>query len=328
MKIKISLLTSILTLALLCAIGQTKNKKSDFKVVGYYSLRSAMTVDLKAVPFDRLTHINLWFLNPSDTLMGDFSQDYTALIPFVKAAHAKNVKVLASIAGGSRHTYYEALLKDDKRARFIQNLLLVTLKYDLDGIDVDIEGADIDANYENFVMGLARTLRSQKKMITSALTFGTRAKLTDVALAQYDIINIMSYDQTGPWRPERQGPHSTYERAVSDLEYFAVERKVPREKLTLGVPFYGYGFGPETSSKASSMNFNQIITSFPGAEQVDQWTMPDGAIMYYNGIPTIKKKTELAKEKASGIMIWQVLGDAPGDNSLLKVINDAGYGKE
>ncbi|WP_411273528.1 hypothetical protein [Daejeonella sp.] len=85
---------------------------------------------------------------------------------------------------------------------------------------------------------------------------------------------------------------------------------------------------PEISSKASSMNFNQIITSFPGAEQVDQWTMPGGAIMYYNGIPTIKKKTELAKEKASGIMIWQVLGDAPGDNSLLKVINDAGYGKK
>lgn len=287
-----------------------------------------MTADLTTAPFDKLTHINLWFLNPSDTLTGDFNQDYSRLAPFVKAAHAKNVKVLASIAGGSRHFYYGPLLKDDKREQFINNLVMQAQKYDLDGIDVDIEGADIDENYENFVVGLANALRSQNKMITAALTFGTRNKLTDKALAQFDFINIMSYDQTGPWRPEKPGPHSTYERAVSDLDYFAVERKIPGEKLTLGVPFYGYGYGPELTSKPKSMNYREIITSFPGAELVDQWTMPDGAIMYYNGMPTIKKKTQLAKEKASGIMIWQVLGDDTGEKSLLKVINDVGYSKD
>jgi GH18 family chitinase len=327
MNIKTSLLALVLAFVFLSAAGQQKNKKSNFKVVGYYSLNAAMTTDLKTAPFDLLTHINLWFLNPSDTLTGAFNQDYSRIIPFVKAAHAKGVKVLASIAGGTRHKYYHPLLEDNNRARFIQNLLLETLKYDLDGIDVDIEGADIDTNYERFVVGLARTLRSQDKMITSALTYGTRNKLTDLAMAQYDIINIMSYDQTGSWRPDRPGPHSTYERAVSDLEYFATERKIPREKLTLGVPFYGYSFGPELTSRASSMNFRQIVTSFPGAEQVDQWTLPTGAIVYYNGIPTMKKKVELAKEKASGIMIWQVLGDATGDLSLLKLINDVGYKK-
>ena len=327
MKIASYILIGFLSFSLSSANAQKKTKKSDFKVVGYYSLRAAMEADLKTVPFDKLTHINLWFLNPSDTLMGDFNQDYSAIIPFVNAAHANNVKVLASIAGGSRHAYYEALLKDDKRARFIQNLLLETLKYNFDGIDVDIEGNDIDANYENFVVGLASTLKSQKKMITSALTFGARNKLTDKALEQYDFINIMSYDQTGPWRPQRPGPHSTYERAVSDLEYFGVERKIPKKKLTLGVPFYGYGFGPETISLARSMNYGNIISTFPGSETADQWTMADGAIIYYNGIPTIRMKTELAKRKASGIMIWQVLGDDTGEKSLIKVINDTAYGK-
>jgi hypothetical protein len=48
--------------------------------------------------------------------------------------------------------------------------------------------------------------------------------------------------------------------------------------------------------------------------------MDDGKIMYYNGIPTMKQKTLLAKEKASGIMIWQLGGDARGSKSLLKVI--------
>jgi hypothetical protein len=52
--------------------------------------------------------------------------------------------------------------------------------------------------------------------------------------------------------------------------------------------------------------------------------MPDGKIIYYNGKPTMKKKTILAGERASGIMIWQVLGDARGGRSLLKVINSVG----
>ena len=49
--------------------------------------------------------------------------------------------------------------------------------------------------------------------------------------------------------------------------------------------------------------------------------MPDGMILYYNGMPTIERKTELAMDKASGVMIWQVLGDAQGKKSLIKRIN-------
>ncbi|MBA4053672.1 MAG: hypothetical protein C0490_03070 [Marivirga sp.] len=76
------------------------------------------------------------------------------------------------------------------------------------------------------------------------------------------------------------------------------------------------------------MNFAKITETFPGAELKDEWTMPDGMILYYNGIPTMKKKTTLAREKASGIMIWQVLGDAPGKKSLLKTISKVGFGKQ
>lgn len=75
------------------------------------------------------------------------------------------------------------------------------------------------------------------------------------------------------------------------------------------------------------MNYGEIVNTFPGAEKKDQLEMPDGKIMYYNGASTIKRKTELAREKASGIMIWQILGDAAGDKSLLKLINEVGYSK-
>ncbi len=325
MNVKFGLLIPLLLL-LSCSKGQQANDKSAFKIVGYYSLKSAMTDSLENVPFDRFTHINLWFLNP-DTL-GNFTEDFSALEPFINGAHSKNVKVLASIGGGSSHPYYHSLLKDDKRKMFINNLVSVALKYNLDGIDVDVEGSDIDGNYENFVVDLAAALRSKKKMITAAIAVYYKNALSDKALAQYDFVNIMSYDRTGPWTPEKPGPHSTYANALEDLEYFGTVRKIPKERMTLGVPFYGYGFGPELTSPAMGMDYKQILTDFPQAELVDEFKMPGGKILYYNGINTIKQKTALAKEKASGVMIWQVQGDASGAHSLLQAINEIGYGKK
>jgi len=315
MKLKILLIISLLGLSNLQVKGQVS--PSTFKVVGYYSLNAAMK-ERKSSTFKKLTHINLWFLNPDS--LGNFTRDLSALETFVTRAHRKNVKVLFSIGGGSKHPQYHYLLKDDKRAMFINNLVSEVLKYNLDGIDVDLEGSDIDEYYEKFVVELAHALRSHHKMITAAIAVYYKDQLTDGALTEYDFVNIMSYDRTGPWRPEKPGPHSTYANAVEDLDYFGSIRKIPKEKMTLGVPFYGYGFGPELTSKAISMNFGEIVSTFPGAETVDQWTMPDGKILYYNGIPTMKQKTTLAKEKASGIMIWQVLGDARGSKSLLNTI--------
>src|SRR5215218_7093471 len=251
-KLRVRLLIPVIVLFLLSANGQTANNKP-FKVVGYYSLQDAMTDTLSHVPFNKLTHINLWFLNP-DTL-GNFTQDFSSLAPFINAAHTKNVKVLASIGGGSPHPYYHALLKEDKRARFINDLVSIVLKNNLDGIDVDLEGGDIDENYENFVTDLATALRSRDKMITAAVAIYYKDVISDKALAQYDFVNVMSYDRTGSWNPEKPGPHATYANAAEDLEYFGVQRSIPKEKMVLGVPFYGYGFGPELTSPAISMDY-------------------------------------------------------------------------
>ena len=323
MKPKVYLV--IIASVMLAYQSRAQKNKSAFKIVGYYSLQSALVADLTKVPFNRLTHINLFFLNP-DTL-GNFDQDLSAIVLFIKAAHDNNVKVLPSIAGGGKHEYYHNLLKDDKRNKFVQDLLQIVLKYDFDGIDVDIEGSDIDNNYEKLAVDLAKAFKPHKKLVTSAIAVFYKDVLTDKALAQYDFMNIMSYDHTGPWTPSKPGPHSTYDHAVADLDYFHTVRKIPKEKMVLGVGFYGYGFGPTLTSQATSMNFGDILTKFPGSENFDQLNLPDSSVMYYNGIPTIRKKTALAKEKASGIMIWQILGDAAGETSLLQAINEEAYKK-
>jgi chitinase len=299
----------------ICSFAQPRNPA--FKVVGYYSLNAAMS-EVDKSTLKRLTHVNLWFLNPDS--LGNYTRDLSGLTSFIGAAHRRNVKVLFSIGGGSKQPQYRYLLNDDNRERLIQNLVSEVVKYDLDGIDVDLEGSDIDLYYEKFVVELAAALRKHNKLITAAVAIYYKDQFTDVALAQYDFVNVMSYDRTGPWRPEKPGPHAAYEHAVEDLEYFGNVRKMPKDKMTLGLPFYGYGYGPELTSKAISMDYKKIVETFDGSEAVDQWTMPDGMILYYNGMPTIERKTKLAMDKASGVMVWQVLGDARGKKSLLKRI--------
>ena len=308
---------SVILLLLLLIVLINPAKGQDFKVVGYYSLRSAVEGG-KDAPLKRLTHVNLWFLNPDS--LGNFTQDLEGLERFIVKAHRKNVKVLFSIGGGSKQPQYHKLLQDAYRPMLVNNLVAVAQKYNLDGIDVDLEGSDINSNYENFVTELGRELKKQNKLLTSAIAVYYKDQLTDGALAQFDFVNVMSYDRTGPWRPEKPGPHAAYEHAVADLEYFGTVRKIPREKMTLGLPFYGYGYGPELNSPAISMNYREIVTTYKGAENVDEWKREDGKILYYNGVPTIRNKVRLAKEKAGGVMIWQVRGDAKGAKSLLRTI--------
>ncbi len=136
----------------------------------------------------------------------------------------------------------------------------------------------------------------------------------------------MSYDQTGPWQPAKPGNHSPYNMAEDDLNYWHIVRSIPQEKLILGLPFYGYGFGA-SNSPVVSMDYNQIASLYPDSLLLDTLVLPGNVSMYYNSISTIKRKTQLAIDKAGGVMIWQLLGDTPGENSLLNAIFNTVYKK-
>lgn len=323
--------------------SNAQNSKSDFKIVGYYPLNAAMKADTSNVPFNQLTHINLAFVNPDKS--GNFNQDFDALIPFIKAAHHHHVKVLYSISGGG----YHALLKNDKRQGLIKNLVSILLQNDVDGIDVDLEwgytmgplgmqeslsfpAADPsystpDANYGPFIIELSQALKSHNKLLTAALPSRPADEVTHKILDQFNFINVMSYDHYDLRRPDRKGNHSSYPDAMDDLYYFQNTLKVPKEKLILGVPFYGRGFGTGLNDPIIGyMNYKDIVSTYAGAEWVDHWHLPNGYIMYYNGIPTIMDKTRLAKKEAGGIMIWELLYDVPqGPKSLLDAVYNAAH---
>lgn len=336
---KIRFLFILLFACIISLKTSAQNPPSDFKIVAYYSLNSAMSSDPAEFPFDKLTHVNLFFVRPDAS--GTIQPDLADLAPFMEAAHQHDVKVLFSIAGD-----FHALIKEDKRPKLIKELVTLVLDTDADGIDSDLEWgytlgplgmqtslsfpsvdpsySKPDLNFNPFIMELSVAMKEHDKLLTAALPSRLAEEVTHETLSQFDFINVMSYDNRDLRRPDRPGNHSSYIDAMDDLDYYQNTLNIAKEKLILGVPFYGRGFGPKlTDPIIGYMDYNKIVSEYPGAELVDQWTLPNGYIMYYNGIQTIKNKTELAKKHAAGIMIWELQYDATGEKSLLNAIVEA-----
>ena len=267
--------------------------------------------------FSEISYLNIAFLNP-DTAGIIKPQD--SLIKTIQLAHKKHVKVFASIGGGSAPAWYGSLLTPAYMKRFIRNLVQLTISTNFDGIDVDLEGDRIDTNYEAFVTALETALKANGKMMTAAVATVYASRYTNKALHQFDFINIMSYDKTGPWRPELPGQHAPYAMAVDDISYWEGDRGLSNGMLNLGLPFYGYGFGP---GAPEDISYKDIISRYHGSENQDSVKIAGGGTVYYNGLPTIKRKTVLAIQRAGGVMIWQLKQDTSDNKSLLRAINSA-----
>ena len=312
---------NIFTFLILAACALPGRDTAQFKVVGYIWSRANMVQDLKKIDLDKITHLNIAFINPDPE--GQF-KPVPGLDSVLRIAHQKKINVLMSCGGGSSHAYYAKLLSDGYRSSLIKNFIAVLDQYNLDGIDVDLEGEDIDVNYESFIVGLSKPLRRRGKLLTAAVAWWTREKMTDRALSKFDFINIMAYDKTGPWKPEDPGQHSPYSYAEDHLAYWQNERGLKKEQLNIGFPFYGYGFGelPAKDRAFRQISWQDVVSKYPGRMDDDEIILPDnGGTIYYNGKETIRAKTQLAMKAAGGVMIWQLLYDSFDDHSLLKLID-------
>ncbi len=165
--------------------------RAQFKVVAYLpNFSKDLNAHINAFDFTKITHLNLAFFNP-DTSGAFPAWQSLGVNEVVAKAHKNKVKVLLSLAGGSDQSQYTKLLMPENRAAFIGKVMALLGKFNADGIDVDIEGKNIDDNYEAFVLELSSQLKAKGKLITGAVAWGTRTKITDACLKAYDFINIM-----------------------------------------------------------------------------------------------------------------------------------------
>ena len=286
-----------------------------FKIVGYLGGGGFDQID--ALELKKLTHLNLAFANPDKAGKLLFQKDID-IKSVVKKGHEAGLKVFISLAGGGGvdTVIWNSVLQPKKMPTFIKNILDYVDDNDLDGVDVDIEGnllPFIGNAYTPFVLELRDALHAQGKGISCALgAVGFHEAVTQQSLEAYDFINVMVYDKTGPWRPDDVGPHAPFSYAEEAVQFWIDQRKIPSGRIVLGMPFYGWEF----TKPASAKTYRTIVREDPENAYVDQLDS-----LFFNGIPTIVAKTQLAKKKLNGVMFWEITQDTVHELSLLRAVD-------
>jgi len=321
-------LTSLLVLLAIAGLCQQKRstktttKPADFMVIGYLPGRS---VDTTAIPFHRLTHINFSFAVPAKNGGGlDALRNWDKLIGLVKKAHQNNVQVFISIGGwsigdggGDDSRFHRLAASKEERNYFVTNVMEMVRRYNLDGVDMDWEYPDIENRSAEDNVLLMKQLgdslhRINKKLTAAVVHYGNQGDGTKKEIfGIVDWLNLMTYDDD----KGQYIPHSPYSLVEKSYDYWVKQRGLPPEKAVIGLPFYGKPRGKLT-------RYNELVNAGadPYGDTYDS--------VYYNGINTIKMKTQFAqKQKMAGVMIWEISQDTNDDRSLLKAINEV-IGKE
>ena len=278
------------------------------------------------MPWARMTHVNIAFaavagttftLNPPSTTtppMPGTGQDLN-LPKFVDAAHNAGVKVSISLGGaGKGSADVAAQYLPVNVDAFVNNISTYVDAHNIDGVDVDVEGGQVNANYGPFIDKLVAKLHPKGKLVTSALAQWFANSISSATIGQFDFINVMSYDHCdGPTPSEC----ATYDSAVNELNFFK-SKGASQSRLVLGVPFYCHCWGAGCLGMLKVIAYGQVAAKFP--MDMDYIQTAD-ATYSCNTATTTQRKTQLAKSYG-GIMAWEITQDGGGAQSLLKVIAD------
>jgi len=162
---------------------------------------------------------------------------------FVQYAHKKNYRVTPFITNDwNREVGIKAM---ENWRTLADDLVQAAIRYDLDGINVDIENLTFDQRelQTKFLTRLRDQLHPLGKTVSIAVApasydtnIGWVGSYDFEAIGKIaDTVYIMAYDQSYPNGPE--GPVAGMPWVEKSIQYLI--KKIPKDKLVLGVPFYG-----------------------------------------------------------------------------------------
>ena len=209
--------------------------------------------DVMPDPF-AMTHINYAFGHVNETFNG-INISNPERLHKIAALKEQNpdLKVILSIGGWGSGRFSEMAADSLNRDAFAADCMRVIEEFNLDGVDIDWEyptssGAGISsspddtANYTKLMRDIRGKIGGEKSL-TLATPGSARFYDFPAILPYVDFINIMSYDIGSV--PFHQSPlyDSEHTRLTADRALqLHLEAGIPKEKLTLGLPFYGRGF--------------------------------------------------------------------------------------
>ncbi|MRG85090.1 glycosyl hydrolase family 18 protein [Salinibacillus xinjiangensis] len=178
-------------------------------------------------------------LNPDGSLKLTWQLDPN----FIKNMQSQGIKIVPFLSNHWDRTIGRAALEN--RESLSTEIANVIEKYNLDGINVDIENvtdADRD-NYTDLVRLLREKIPAEKEVSVAVAANpnnwqkGWHGSYDYNQLAKYsDYLMIMAYDESYQNGPE--GPVASLPWVKRSIEY-AINQGVPNDKIVLGIPFYG-----------------------------------------------------------------------------------------
>jgi GH18 family chitinase len=262
---------------------------------------------------------------------GDLIIGQIARLPLVVAkARANNAKVLISINSPSSFKMYTATAV--QRNTLIKSIMKIVRDYQLDGVDIDWEypnTADAtDIAFTSLMKELSDSCHLNARYYLSAAVTpgrypgGIRDAVKNELFNYVDWFNVMAYDDYNTAIPYKH--HSDFSLAESSMNYWITNRGMPAGKFVLGIPLYGRSSGPVQGN--TTLIYSDILAK-GGSPLSDSAVVtitgnPNPYTIYYNGLTTLKKKAMLAKQRANGIMFWEIGQDTKDATSLLRAAAD------
>jgi chitinase len=342
----------------------TPDPVSSTKIVGYYAAWAAysgFTPD--KIDASKLTHINYAFANIGSDLritLGYPDVDTTNISKLNALKQTNpNLKTLIAVGGWSwSGRFSDAALTQETRTTFADSCVDFIVKYRFDGIDIDWEypvAGGLTTNIRrpedkyNFTLLLqkirekldARELVDGKQYL---LTFSGAAGSWYINNVQLDILhsyvdyaNVMTYDIHGFWDTYTDFNAPLYNSSENSPQLkWSVDSSInawanagfPKEKLVMGVPFYGYIFKAvenvnnglyQTYSGSSSISYANIAGNYlntPGytryfhTEAMVPWLFNGINFITYEDEQSMSLKAQYIKTKGlGGAMIWELSQD-------------------
>lgn len=198
---------------------------------------------------------------------------------FVKEMHEKNIQVTPFLSNHwGRKKAKKAL---DNPEKLVEDIVNAVNKYDLDGINIDIE--NLTSGYRNKLTEFMRLLReafpSDKVLSIAVAANPEKLETTWVAvydyekLAEYsDYLILMAYDEH--CQGGSPGPVASIEFVEKSIQ--VVLEKVSKDKLVLGIPLYGrfWKDGEEYGGEAIVIGcVENIIKKYKNVPEFDLKTM-------------------------------------------------------
>lgn len=161
---------------------------------------------------------------------------------FIKTLQQQGIKVTPFLSNNWDRTLGFTAL--DNRESLSSQIAESVINYNLDGVNIDIE--NVTEQYRTQYVDFMRLLREKlpNKIVSIAVaanpngwTKGWHGSYDYKALSEYcDYLVIMAYDES--YQGSAEGPVSSSSFFNRSIQY-ALNQKVPKEKIVVGIPFFG-----------------------------------------------------------------------------------------